>query len=675
MHRLPPLPWRGPASGLQRATLACALIASGMAGLPPARASDVSPLQRSIELTNPATAGTPPASQPPARAPARKPSAPAAAAASGSAWAAAPAAAPPPAPAPAPALAAPPPAPLPATARPVALPPNPTGRSLETLMPTGRTSEPWSRGQFLYRADNKRLADVLQDFAASQGIPAVVADGLDGTVNANFDTKPREFLDSMARAYNMLWYYDGSALYFYPGKAIQSRLFRIKGFNRDQLTGMLQSLNVGDRRYPIRYDAVSSTIYVSGPPRHVELVTAALDALDAGVTANAERTVRVFRLQFASASDRTLGNSVVPGVASTLRRLYGNEGIHPALAASQAATAEVVEKLEQQTRRRMGAYVPVPAANQFLPPLPRANADEGARPPMATSLPSASSSASSMKPEDAPPRFEADEGTNAVVVYGRADRMGEYEALIGRLDQRPQLVELEATIIEVNSDSVDALGVNWSLRAGTSTVTAGLPVPTSPAALGTIVLDAGRHLLANISALEAQGKARILSKPSVLGVANRAAVMREKRVATVRVAGNLEANLFQIEAGTLLQMTPQVTAVDGRNTIKLSLYIEDGAFEANSVDQIPIVKKTEIRTEAHVREGESLLIGGITIETENTQNNAVPGLSRLPVVGGAFRSTEHTTKRTERLFLITPRVIAQSAPGVDVALSSEVRKP
>ncbi len=60
-------------------------------------------------------------------------------------------------------------------------------------------------------------------------------------------------------------------------------------------------------------------------------------------------------------------------------------------------------------------------------------------------------------------------------MYGRADRMAEYESLIHRLDQKPQLVELEATIIEVNSDSVDALGVNWSLRAGTSSIATNLP--------------------------------------------------------------------------------------------------------------------------------------------------------------------------------------------------------
>jgi type III secretion protein C len=147
-----------------------------------------------------------------------------------------------------------------------------------------------------------------------------------------------------------------------------------------------------------------------------------------------------------------------------------------------------------------------------------------------------------------------------------------------------------------------------------------------------------------------------LSKPLVLGVANRTAIMREKRIASVRVSGSRDANLFQVEAGTLLEMTPQVTAFDGINRIKLSIYIEDGNFESRSVDQIPIIKKTEIRTEAHVREGESLLIGGITVESEESLVNGVPGLSRVPIVGGAFRTTDSRTRRTERMFLITPRL-------------------
>jgi type III secretion protein C len=516
-----------------------------------------------------------------------------------------------------------------------------------------RSSDGLDRGRFVYRAEGKRLSDVLQDFAASQGVPAVVADGVEGMVNANFDARPRDFLEGVSRAYNLLWYHDGTALYFYPGRAVQSRLFRLKGFRRDQVNGLLSSLRLGDKRYPIRFDEANSTLYISGPPRHVELINAALDALDAGVSESAERTVRVIELQFASAADRQMGDLLVPGVASTLRKLYTAED-----AGTGRASSDAIDQIKSNVRKKQSAAVPMPRSSQFLPPLPRANAKDGS----STSEPTQShGNGGGGDPDDTPPRFEADEGNNAIIVQGRADRMAEYEALIRRLDQKPRLVELEATIIEVNSDSVDALGVNWSLRGTNGSVSLTGPAPTTPGAanaftLSTLVSDAGRELLARVSALQSEGKARVLSKPSVLGVANRAAVMREKRVASVRVAGEREANLFQVEAGTLLEMTPQV--IDGDyGEIKLSLYIEDGAFETRQVDAVPVVKKTEIRTEAHVREGESLLIGGITVETEQIQDNSVPGLSKIPLLGGIFRSTERQVTRTERLFLITPRLV------------------
>jgi len=179
--------------------------------------------------------------------------------------------------------------------------------------------------------------------------------------------------------------------------------------------------------------------------------------------------------------------------------------------------------------------------------------------------------------------------------------------------------------------------------------------------IGTLVADAGRQLMLRINAMQGEGKARVVSKPSVLGVANRPAVMKEKRVATVRVAGNLDAKLYQIEAGTLLQVTPQVVSSGGVNQIKLSLYIEDGNFEATSVDAVPVLKKTEIRTEAHVREGESLLIGGLMVEASTDQQSGVPLLKDVPLVGGLFRWSGSRATRTERLFLITPKLVGGNA--------------
>ncbi len=519
--------------------------------------------------------------------------------------------------------------------------------------------------RFVYRAENRRLSDVLQDFAASQGVPTVIGDGVDGIVNASFDSSPQVFLSSIAKAYGILWYDDGTALYFYPARAVQSRLFRLKGYSRREVTELLSSLNLGDKRYPLRFNDAQRTLLAYGPPRHIELIAQALDSLDLGAAEGNERVVRVFPLRFASASDRMLGESSMPGVATILRNLYAAQSNQP-----EAITGQSGNPVDQKIKAMQSMY----GAGKLVPELPSASMGHPAS--GSTEKPGQSLRAlkSPVNFEEDQPRFEADEGTNAVIVQGRAYRMREYEALIQRLDQRPVLVELQAMIIDVSEDSARSLGVDWSVQGNRGQVSVTSPGGGPPQTgggqgllgngtytIGTLVADAGRQLMMRINAMQGEGKARVVSKPSVLGVANRPAVMKEKRVATVRVAGNLDARLYQIEAGTLLQVTPQVVANGGVNQIKLSLYIEDGNFEASSVDAVPVLKKTEIRTEAHVREGESLLIGGLMVEASTDQQSGVPLLKDVPLVGGLFRWNGSRATRTERLFLITPKLVGGAA--------------
>ncbi|WP_343605013.1 type III secretion system outer membrane ring subunit SctC [Roseateles sp.] len=527
------------------------------------------------------------------------------------------------------------------------------------------TSDRRLERRFVYRAESRRLSDVLQDFAASQGVPAVVGDGVDGVVNASFDSSPQVFLSAIAKAYGLIWYDDGTALYFYPARAVQSRMFRLKGYSRREVTELLNSLNLGDKRYPLRFNDAQRTLLAYGPPRHIDLIAQALDSLDLGAAEGNERVVRVFPLRFASANDRLLGESNVPGVASILRNLYAAQSLQPDTVSGQPANP-----VDQKIKAMQSMY----GAGKLVPELP--SAGQGHGPGAGADKPgqSARTLKSPVNFEEDQPRFEADEGTNAVIVQGRAYRMREYEALIQRLDQRPVLVELQAMIIDVSEDNARSLGIDWSVQGNRGQLSVTSPGGGPPQTgggqgmlgngsytIGTLVADAGRQLMLRINAMQGEGKARVVSKPSVLGVANRPAVMKEKRVATVRVAGNLDAKLYQIEAGTLLQVTPQVVSSGGVNQIKLSLYIEDGNFEATSVDAVPVLKKTEIRTEAHVREGESLLIGGLMVEASTDQQSGVPLLKDVPLVGGLFRWSGSRATRTERLFLITPKLVGGNA--------------
>ncbi len=515
---------------------------------------------------------------------------------------------------------------------------------------------------FVYHAEGKRLSEVLQDFASSRGMPAVIADGVDGSVTGNFDHSPAKFLNAIATAYSLIWYDDGSALYFYPAKAIQSRMFKLVGYTRANVSQLLKSLALGDQRYPVRYSAVDNVLLVYGPPRHVELLAMAIEALDASAIESNAALTQVFPLRFASAGDQVYGESTVAGMVTTLRSLYSGTPANKLEGAAKGPS------MSGQLAGKLKAMYATTGSDKLLPDA-TTKGDAAAGTGAAGGAPGGRGLHSPVDTREDEASFEADIGTNSVIVHAKKTRMAEYASLIQQLDQRPQLVELEAMIVDVSAGSLDQLGVDWSLQ--TNRLTTGVTSPSlagaasglAPFRIGTLLANAGASFSVQLQALEGMGRARVVSKPKLLGVANRAAMMKEKRVVSVRVSGNLEANLFQVEAGTLLRMTPQPVMVNGVRQIKLTIYIEDGSFEAGTVDQVPVVKKTQIQTEAYVGEGESLLIAGITVESESVQRSGVPGLASLPYVGGLFRSNSQEKTRSERMFLITPRLIAASMPA------------
>jgi type III secretion protein C len=96
--------------------------------------------------------------------------------------------------------------------------------------------------------------------------------------------------------------------------------------------------------------------------------------------------------------------------------------------------------------------------------------------------------------------------------------------------------------------------------------------------------------------------------------------------------------------------------VDGLR-IKLMVSIEDGRISGEKVDQIPVVDRSTINTQAVMLEGESLLIGGMTRDANDSKVDKVPLLGDIPGIGALFRSKADSNTRIERLILITPRLI------------------
>jgi type III secretion protein C len=536
--------------------------------------------------------------------------------------------------------------------------------------------------KFVYRADGKRINEVFEDFAAAESVPIVIDRGVEGVVNAEFNARPEDFLAGMSKTYNLVWYFDGVTLFIYPSSAMSSKLFRMKGYGKEEINAMLRSMELGDNRFPLRFNQREQTVMVYGPPRHLELLQTVIDTLDQGARSRASLSIRIFPLKYASAGDRVTGDARIPGLATTLNNLFGDgkqiSGDNAQVREAKQAASNAIYGSPEKLKAMQSAY----GAG-------RGGSNGGKNDLIGATLKNAADAADANDPNrrsngegpDAEkPFFQAEEGSNSIIVRGDPKRMGEYESLIRQLDVRQDLIEIEATIIDVSSDAFDSLGIDWNLTGSRGSVNftpgAGAAASTGSTSSGvgglvpnitTIINDGGRALMARIRALEGKGKAKVLARPKVLGSANRTAVMSDKRTASVRVAGNLDANLFTIEAGTTLQVLPQIIPGDDNGAsreVRLTLYIEDGNFEGQVVDSVPIIKHTEIRTEAAIKEGESILIGGISVESTAEARAGVPLLSSIPGIGGLFRYSESSGRRSERMFLITPKLANKQPPAL-----------
>lgn len=522
--------------------------------------------------------------------------------------------------------------------------------------------------QFVYKADSRKLPEVLQDFAATLEIPAVVAEGVDGTVNGKFNLSPKSFLDLMSSAYGLTWYFDGSVLYVYPARASQSKVIYLRDFGADRIERMLQTLRLGDKRFPLRYDGQEKTLFVSGPPRHIELVTSLVDALAERGREDGRRVVKVFPLRYAASSDQTIGGVTIKGMATLLNSIYGGGpngetrgvgaiaaggpmALSPmqAIYGSSADGKEVQAKLAERTDKNINTLGSLFSLNSPS----SSNADRSNKP---------ATVANHSPVEEERPLFISDDGNNAIVVTGLPHRMGSYSDLIKQLDVASELIELEATIIDVRHDDAATIGIDWAAATKNASLNYVSPVIGAVGTGGifqltTVSADLSRQLMLTLNALQKAGRARVIARPRVLGVANRVATMKDTRAVSVRVAGNLSSNLYSIETGTQIEVIPRKVLVNGTSAIKLSLAIQDGSFDAAVVDAIPIVKKTEISTEAYVGEGEGLLIGGISTNEDSQTQAGLTGLSQIPIFGALFGSTDSQASRRERLFLITPRTV------------------
>ncbi len=544
---------------------------------------------------------------------------------------------------------------------------------MAACMPVFAGLPPWPDAPYSYFADNTPLERVLGDFAAGFSLTLAMQPGLGGTVNGRFTTpNPTDFIGRLGGVYGFSWFTHAGTLHVGKASDIVTRSIPLPASSIAQMRHALTDLGVLEPRFGWGELADQGIVLVSGPPSYVNLVEATVRQLPAGASA---QQVMVFRLRHASAEDRTIQyrdrTLVQPGLATVLRELISGR---TSPTSAVAAPSPESSSLGQLAPRGLGA--PLGSGSEGSGAAGGSSGQAGPTSPR----PGGSSSSASRGMQDSRARqaasIQSDPRLNALIIQDVPERMPMYQQLIAQLDVPTALIEIEAMIIDINSDKAKELGINWSARVGNMAVGFG-QVSSNPGAgtlsvvngrgninSSTLAVDAGNYLISQIRILETDGNARIQSRPSVLTTDNTGALLDMSETFYIRVQGERVANVSPVTAGTTLKVTPRL--IEGADpSIQLTIDIEDGQIQDRQVDSLPTVRRSTVSTQAIVRQDETLLIAGHATDQNIDTNQRVPVLGEIPVVGVLFSNKQKVMQKRERLFMIKPKLV--SMPGHELS--------
>lgn len=272
--------------------------------------------------------------------------------------------------------------------------------------------------------------------------------------------------------------------------------------------------------------------------------------------------------------------------------------------------------------------------------------------------------------------------TNSVVITDIAEKFPQIEQIINELDIKSPQVLIEAEIVEVNNDYAKELGLKWGdptgafgsfqgpIREHTYFLRQGFFNDPSwanffnPADIfsenGILSLKQFQILL---SALITKGEARFLGKPKVVTLNNKTAIITSSRDAALSVSSETTElsstqSVERSRVGLTLRVTPQVN-IDGFITLLVQPSYSDVVLStietSTGVVFDPISRG--VSTQVRVKNGETVIIGGLISSTKEKVIRRVPLLGYIPILGWLFTNVSNDTKNTDLVIMITPKII------------------
>ncbi len=298
---------------------------------------------------------------------------------------------------------------------------------------------------------------------------------------------------------------------------------------------------------------------------------------------------------------------------------------------------------------------------------------------------------------------DVDERTNTVILKDIASVIDEATALIKAIDTQTPQVMIEAKIVEANLDFTKELGATWAF--GVQPLTDGFD-DTSPAKtnerlglgndivfhdnslltsftdtfnhvqvsnpitsvpnglldLGAFILDERLNVEARIEAAESYGEGKVISSPRIVTLDNRKASIEQGVSIPFQTFENGDAKLEFIDAVLRLDVTPHITA---DQSIIMQIAVQRNAPDTSveTPTGSPAIAKNEAETETLVKDGQTLVIGGIYVVDKSETESRVPYFHKIPLLGNAFKNNEVRDIRKELLVFVTPRIVVNPELG------------
>jgi type II secretion system protein D len=259
--------------------------------------------------------------------------------------------------------------------------------------------------------------------------------------------------------------------------------------------------------------------------------------------------------------------------------------------------------------------------------------------------------------------------------------------MIQQLDEPPPQVLIDVLLAEITLDDKTDLGADWSyqtpfqgnvLNTGTDFSTA---KTIQQAGSGFNLSITGGNLEFFIHALQSQGRMRVLNRPQILAIDNQASRIESGQQVPVpnytyqNGNGTVSTSFSNQPVGIILEVIPRISP-DG--FVRMEVHPEISSLSATTVDlgngtKASIINRRSATTTITVKDGHSIVVGGLISTSDQTLESKVPLLGDVPILGWLFKSASVSKQRTELLIILTPRII-RAVPEADYLTDQEAHR-